>query len=75
MIKLNKVSKKYRTTQLETMALDGVDFALEKGEEVVRVRSTAVLRRRRTRGSRTWRRASRRSKLLRVRRCSTTNGQ
>ena len=29
-----QVSKKYRTTELETAALDGVDFALESGEFV-----------------------------------------
>jgi putative ABC transport system ATP-binding protein len=34
MIKLAQVSKKYRTTELETTALDGVDFALESGEFV-----------------------------------------
>jgi len=34
MIKLTQVSKKYRTTELETAALDGVDFALESGEFV-----------------------------------------
>jgi putative ABC transport system ATP-binding protein len=34
MIKLSQVSKKYRTTQLETTALDAVDFALESGEFV-----------------------------------------
>jgi len=34
MIKLSQVSKKYRTTELETTALDGVDFALESGEFV-----------------------------------------
>jgi putative ABC transport system ATP-binding protein len=34
MIKLSQVSKKYRTTELETAALDGVDFALESGEFV-----------------------------------------
>jgi putative ABC transport system ATP-binding protein len=34
MIKLAHVSKKYRTTELETTALDGVDFALERGEFV-----------------------------------------
>jgi putative ABC transport system ATP-binding protein len=34
MIKLSHVSKKYRTTELETTALDGVDFALESGEFV-----------------------------------------
>ena len=34
MIKLSHVSKKYRTTELETTALDGVDFALERGEFV-----------------------------------------
>jgi putative ABC transport system ATP-binding protein len=34
MIKLSHVSKKYRTTELETTALDGVDFALENGEFV-----------------------------------------
>ena len=34
MIKLTQVSKKYRTTELETAALDGVDFALQAGEFV-----------------------------------------
>ena len=34
MIKLSQVSKKYRTTELETTALDGVDFALHAGEFV-----------------------------------------
>jgi putative ABC transport system ATP-binding protein len=34
MIKLSHVSKKYRTTELETTALDGVDFALQSGEFV-----------------------------------------
>jgi putative ABC transport system ATP-binding protein len=34
MIKLQQVSKKYRTAELETTALDGVDFALESGEFV-----------------------------------------
>ena len=34
MIKLSHVTKKYRTTELETTALDGVDFALERGEFV-----------------------------------------
>ena len=34
MIKLSQVSKKYRTTELETTALDGVDFALASGEFV-----------------------------------------
>ena len=34
MIKLSQVSKKYRTTELETTALDGVDFALTSGEFV-----------------------------------------
>jgi putative ABC transport system ATP-binding protein len=34
MIKLAQVSKKYRTTELETTALDGVDFALDSGEFV-----------------------------------------
>jgi len=34
MIKLSQVSKKYRTTKLETTALDAVDFALEIGEFV-----------------------------------------
>jgi putative ABC transport system ATP-binding protein len=34
MIKLSQVSKKYRTTQLETTALDAVDFALQAGEFV-----------------------------------------
>jgi putative ABC transport system ATP-binding protein len=33
-IKLSQISKKYRTTELETMALDGVDFALDSGEFV-----------------------------------------
>jgi putative ABC transport system ATP-binding protein len=33
-IKLSQVSKKYWTTQLETTALDAVDFALESGEFV-----------------------------------------
>jgi putative ABC transport system ATP-binding protein len=33
-IKLSQVSKKYRTTELETTALDGVDFALSSGEFV-----------------------------------------
>jgi hypothetical protein len=28
MIKLNGVSKRYRTTELETTALDGIDFEL-----------------------------------------------
>ena len=34
MIKLSRVSKKYRTTELETTALDGVDFGLTSGEFV-----------------------------------------
>jgi putative ABC transport system ATP-binding protein len=34
MIKLSQVSKKYRTTELETTALDGVDFVLTSGEFV-----------------------------------------
>jgi putative ABC transport system ATP-binding protein len=34
MIKLSQVSKKYRTTELETTALDGVDFGLASGEFV-----------------------------------------
>jgi putative ABC transport system ATP-binding protein len=34
MIKLEQVSKKYRTTELETTALDGVDFTLDGGEFV-----------------------------------------
>ncbi len=34
MIKLSHVSKKYRTTELETTALDGVDFTLDSGEFV-----------------------------------------
>ena len=34
MIKLSGVSKKYRTTELETTALDGVDFGLTSGEFV-----------------------------------------
>jgi len=34
MIKLSQVSKKYRTTELETTALDGVDFGLANGEFV-----------------------------------------
>ena len=34
MIKLSQVTKKYRTTELETTALDGVDFALSSGEFV-----------------------------------------
>ncbi len=33
-IKLSGISKKYRTTELETTALDGIDFALENGEFV-----------------------------------------
>jgi putative ABC transport system ATP-binding protein len=33
-IKLSHVSKKYRTTELETAALDGVDFELTSGEFV-----------------------------------------
>jgi putative ABC transport system ATP-binding protein len=34
MIKLSQVSKKYRTAELETTALDGVDFGLTSGEFV-----------------------------------------
>jgi putative ABC transport system ATP-binding protein len=34
MIKLSQISKKYRTTELETAALDGVDFDLANGEFV-----------------------------------------
>jgi putative ABC transport system ATP-binding protein len=34
MIKLSQISKKYRTRELETTALDGVDFALDSGEFV-----------------------------------------
>jgi putative ABC transport system ATP-binding protein len=34
MIKLSQISKKYRTSELETTALDGVDFALDSGEFV-----------------------------------------
>jgi putative ABC transport system ATP-binding protein len=34
MIKLSQVSKKYRTTELETTALDRVDFELDRGEFV-----------------------------------------
>jgi putative ABC transport system ATP-binding protein len=34
MIRLSRVTKKYRTTELETTALDNVDFALERGEFV-----------------------------------------
>ena len=34
MIKLSQISKKYRTTELETTALDGVDFELTSGEFV-----------------------------------------
>jgi len=34
MIKLSQISKKYRTTELETTALDGVDFDLADGEFV-----------------------------------------
>jgi putative ABC transport system ATP-binding protein len=34
MIKLASISKKYRTTDLETTALDGVDFELASGEFV-----------------------------------------
>ena len=34
MIKLSQVSKKYRTTELETTALDGIDFGLTSGEFV-----------------------------------------
>ena len=34
MIKLSGISKKYRTTELETTALDGVDFDLANGEFV-----------------------------------------
>jgi putative ABC transport system ATP-binding protein len=33
-IKLSQISKKYRTTELETTALDGVDFELTSGEFV-----------------------------------------
>jgi putative ABC transport system ATP-binding protein len=33
-IQLSGISKKYRTTELETTALDGIDFALENGEFV-----------------------------------------
>jgi putative ABC transport system ATP-binding protein len=34
MIKLSQISKKYRTTELETTALDGIDFELANGEFV-----------------------------------------
>jgi putative ABC transport system ATP-binding protein len=34
MIRLSHVTKKYRTTELETTALDSIDFALERGEFV-----------------------------------------
>jgi len=34
MIKLSQVTKRYRTTELETTALDGIDFELGKGEFV-----------------------------------------
>ena len=34
MIKMNNVSKRYRTTELETTALNGIDFQLGKGEFV-----------------------------------------
>jgi len=34
MIRLSRVTKKYRTTELETTALDSVDFALDRGEFV-----------------------------------------
>ena len=34
MIKLSQITKKYRTAELETTALDGVDFALANGEFV-----------------------------------------
>ncbi|HVS22975.1 MAG TPA: ABC transporter ATP-binding protein, partial [Gammaproteobacteria bacterium] len=34
MIKLSQVTKRYRTTELETTALDGVNFELGKGEFV-----------------------------------------
>jgi len=34
MIKLSGITKKYRTTELETTALDGVDFELTNGEFV-----------------------------------------
>jgi putative ABC transport system ATP-binding protein len=34
MIKLEGVTKRYRTTELETTALDGIDFALADGEFV-----------------------------------------
>jgi len=34
MIKLSQISKKYRTTELETTALDNVDFGLTSGEFV-----------------------------------------
>src|SRR5258706_6120438 len=34
MIKLSHVTKKYRTTELETTALDSIDFALQRGEFV-----------------------------------------
>ena len=34
MIRLSRITKKYRTTELETTALDGVDFDLTNGEFV-----------------------------------------
>src|SRR5262249_35313620 len=34
MIKMNAVTKRYRTTELETTALNGIDFELGKGEFV-----------------------------------------
>ena len=34
MIKVNSVSKLYRTSKIETMALDNVNFSIEKGEFV-----------------------------------------
>ena len=34
MIKLSGVTKRYRTTELETTALDGIDLELGKGEFV-----------------------------------------
>jgi len=34
MIKLSRITKKYRTAEVETAALDGVDFALANGEFV-----------------------------------------
>src|SRR5690606_33818715 len=34
MIKMNGVSKRYRTTELETTALDGIDLAIQPGEFV-----------------------------------------